>query len=84
MNFTVYGLQVNIASRIESMNRDLGTCILITRATYEAVAGDIEARGPHHVLIKGVTDGVEVYEVIGWKEDTSLSTHSDSLSGTGV
>ena len=54
MNFTVYGLQVNIASRVEGLNKELGTCILITRATYESVSEDIQARGPRRMPIKGV------------------------------
>ena len=66
-NFTVYGLQVNIASRVEGLNKDLGTRILITRTTYQSVAGEIEARGPLRVPVKGVEEAVEVFEVLGWK-----------------
>ena len=53
MNFTVYGLQVNIASRVEGLNKELGTCILITDATYQSVADDIQARGPGAGLRQG-------------------------------
>ncbi|MBV9848639.1 MAG: adenylate/guanylate cyclase domain-containing protein [Armatimonadetes bacterium] len=66
-SFTVYGLQVNIASRVEGLNKDLGSCILITRATYESVAGDLDVRGPLRVPIKGVEEPIEVYEVLGWR-----------------
>lgn len=70
MQFTVYGLQVNIASRVESMNKELGTCILITRATYEAVSETIEVRGPLRAMIKGVESEVEVFEVLGSGSET--------------
>ncbi len=46
MNFTVYGLQVNIASRVEGLNRDLGTRILITSATYQSVTGRDRSQRP--------------------------------------
>lgn len=67
-SFTVYGLQVNIASRVEALNKDLGSCILITRTTYQAVADAIAARGPLAVPVKGVEGKVEVFEVLGWQE----------------
>ena len=70
MQFTVYGVQVNIASRVEGMNRELGTRILITRATYDAVAGTIEVRGPRRATIKGVESEIEVFEVLGKRSET--------------
>ena len=66
-NFTVYGLQVNLASRVEGLNKELGTCLLITRATYRPVAEEIEARGPLQMPVKGVEEPVEVFEVLGWR-----------------
>ena len=68
-NFTVYGLQVNIASRVEGLNKELGSRILITRATYTDIAKEIETRGPLRVSIKGIEDSIEVFEVLGWQSD---------------
>ncbi len=69
MNFTVYGLQVNIASRVEGLNKDLGSSLLITRATYQAVAEEIAVRGPLQAPVKGVEDALEVFEVLGWRRE---------------
>ena len=68
-SFTVYGLQVNIASRVESLNKKMGSRILVTRATYDAVAAEIEVRGPRLSPVKGMEEPVEVYEILGWRKD---------------
>ena len=68
-SFTVYGLQVNIASRVESLNKELGSRILITRATYLPVAEEVEVLDPRFVFIKGVENAVEVFEVLGWQSN---------------
>jgi len=67
-SFTVYGLQVNIASRVESLNKQIGSRILVTRATYESVAAEIEARGPLSSPVKGMEKSLEVFEVLGWRK----------------
>lgn len=76
-NFTVYGLQVNIASRVEGINKGLGSRILITRATYSSMAEEIKTRGPLLVDIKGIEDPVEVFEVLGWQSDPVTSTPAE-------
>ena len=68
-NFTVYGLQVNIASRVESLNKQIGSRILVTRATYEAVAAEVEARGPLFSPVAGMEETLEVFEILGWTEN---------------
>jgi adenylate cyclase len=55
---------VNVASRVEGLNKELGTTILITAETL-AVVGDrvqVKDRGPMHV--KGRVEEVRVYEVL--------------------
>lgn len=66
MDFSVIGDSVNIASRTESLNREWGTRILITEATYEAIKDQIEVRGPHPTAMRGKEETVNIYEVIDW------------------
>lgn len=68
MSFTVYGLQVNIASRVEGLNRAFGSRNLITRATFEALADEVEVRGPMQANLKGMETRIEVFEVLGWRD----------------
>jgi len=66
-DFSVIGDTVNLASRVESLNKEMGSRILITRSTYEAVKDEVEVRGPLTAAVKGKEEAAEVYEVYGWK-----------------
>jgi adenylate cyclase len=66
MDFSVIGDSVNLASRIETLNRELGTRILISEDTYQAVKDYVHTRGPRPVAIRGKEDVVNVYELLDW------------------
>lgn len=61
--FTVIGSTVNLASRIEALNRPLETRCLTSEPVAAKIAGDwdLEHRGGHRV--KGVADEVNVFEL---------------------
>ncbi len=65
--FTVIGSNVNLASRIESLNRALDTNCLTSGPVAEKIAAQWELKdlGGHNV--KGLIDKVGVYELIGKK-----------------
>lgn len=65
MEYTVVGDTVNTASRIEKLNRELGTRILISGATYQMVAGRVKELALGPVDLRGKRFPVEVYEVSG-------------------
>ncbi|MGB0388779.1 MAG: adenylate/guanylate cyclase domain-containing protein [Ardenticatenaceae bacterium] len=65
MNYTVLGDSVNLASRLESVNKIYGTQILISQATYQQVADKFHCRPVDLVIIKGKKKKVLVYELIG-------------------
>ena len=64
MDFTVIGDAVNVAARLESLNREFGTHILISASTYAQVKDRIEARSCGMVTLKGRLEPVEVFEPI--------------------
>jgi adenylate cyclase len=66
--YTPIGDAANVASRIEGLNRELGTSILISATTYERVAGRIVAGRQAEVMVKGRTTPVRVVEVAGFAE----------------
>jgi adenylate cyclase len=63
--FGVTGDTVNTASRVEGLNKDFSTSILITRETLEAMNGNFRVRGCGEVKVKGKEKPVEVFEVLG-------------------
>jgi len=63
--YTPIGDPANVASRIEGLNRELGTSILISRATYERVGDYIVVGKTAETPVKGRVEPVQVYEVVG-------------------
>jgi adenylate cyclase len=63
--YTVMGDPVNTVARMEGLNRELGTSILISGATLHAVKGRVTVRDRGSVTVRGKTQAVEIFELVG-------------------
>jgi adenylate cyclase len=65
MSYTVIGDAVNLGSRLESLNKDYGTRIIISDATRAALPDRYVLRPLGEVVVKGKTQPVVIFEVVG-------------------
>jgi adenylate cyclase len=68
MNYTAMGDPVNIASRLEGVNKQYGTNILISETTYQKVSKRVYAREVDRVQVVGKLEPVKIYELIALSE----------------
>ena len=63
-NYTVIGDSVNLGARLESINKEFGTNIIISEYTYEKVKDFFSVREIGSITVKGKTKAVKIYELI--------------------
>ena len=67
-DYTVMGDAVNLGARLEPANKQYNTSIMIGSNTYEMAKDLIIARQLDLLRVKGKTEPVKVYELVGLKE----------------
>ena len=63
-SYTVMGDIVNLASRLESINKQYGTTIIISEATMRMADIHIEVMELDRIIVKGKSEPVEIYELL--------------------
>jgi adenylate cyclase len=77
MSYTVIGDNVNLGSRLESLNKDYKTRIIISDATRARLKGMYDIRPLGDVVVKGKTRPVAIFEV---KVPSPLSTPKEEAT----
>jgi len=65
MNYTTLGNTVNLAARLEGLNKQFGTVILVSEDVYLRVRHCFQFRAVESVIAKGMTKKTRVFELVG-------------------
>jgi len=67
MDYTMMGDSVNLAARLEGVNKQYQTYTMLSEFTYELAKNDIEARELDSIRVVGKQEPVKIYELLGRK-----------------
>ena len=68
MNYSIFGDNVNLSSRLEGINRIYGTKIIVSQSVYEAVDKQMICRPLDIVAVKGKTKSIAIHELLAVKD----------------
>jgi adenylate cyclase len=64
LNYTVMGDTANLASRLEGLNKQYGTRVMVAESTYRAAREKVIARAVDLAAVKGKAQALRVYELV--------------------
>jgi adenylate cyclase len=79
-DFTVIGDNVNIASRLESLNKMYGTEIIISESTMKKIAGRLAVRELDSVKVKGKRQDIKIFELINGEKVSFIEIFEKGLN----
>jgi adenylate cyclase len=79
LQYTAMGDTINVASRLEGMNKEHGTTILASSAVYERCHDTILFRPLGEVHAKGRKEEIELFEVVSVRQ-TAAASHAKAIA----
>jgi TolA-binding protein len=64
MNYTIVSSAVNLAARLEGVNKQYGTWILAAESTIKETGGKLLTRRLDKIRVVGISEPVRIYEII--------------------
>jgi adenylate cyclase len=78
--YTALGDTVNLSSRLEGLNKDYGTHIIVNETTYEGAKGDgFVFRELDLIRVKGKLQPVTIYQLMGQREDLAADGRAEEV-----
>ena len=77
--FTVIGDHVNIASRLEGLNKTYGTEIIISESTRAEIGQTVTVKELDRVRVKGKKQAINVYELVDGERNPHIDLFEDGL-----
>jgi class 3 adenylate cyclase len=66
--YAAVGDTVNVAARLEELNRDLGTSIVMTGQTIALLRDRVDVRSRGRFTVRGRSRPIDVFELLGLRE----------------
>lgn len=73
LEFTVVGDGVNVSSRLQALNKEFGTTILVSETTFDAVKDEFECRQMPDTSLRGKAKELKFYEVVSVKSASPVA-----------
>ena len=83
-NYTVIWDNVNLASRLEAVNKEYLTSNIVSEETYLAVKDEFYFRELDTIKVKWKTERIKIYELLWYKDDTKVDREKISKYEIGL
>ena len=68
VNYTIIGDNANLAARLQDLSKGYGWSMIISESTMQAIKDEMETEFIESRLVKGKSEAVKIYKLIGYKE----------------
>jgi adenylate cyclase len=79
MDYTVIGDSVNLASRLETANKEFGTHILLSEFARERIGSNFTLREVDCIPIRGFAEPITLFELLDYHDETSFSSMQECV-----
>lgn len=73
LDYTIIGPEVNLASRLENVNKQYKTWTIVSEETFCAAGGGLLGRRMDRVRVLGIDRPVRLYELLGYADESTAA-----------